>query len=63
MIEWIKRLFGIKSNLERKQEQIRKLHKKAFDAQRKGDLSLAGKYQKEADEIADSILGENHAEG
>jgi len=55
MIDWIKQLFGFKSELERKQEQIRKLHEKAFQAQRKGDLSLVGDYQKQAAEIEDSI--------
>ena len=55
MIKWIKQLFGFKSELEKKQEQIKKLHEKAFHAQRKGDLSLAGDYQKQAEEIADSI--------
>jgi len=63
MLEWIKKIFGIKSELERKQEQIRKLHKKAFDAQRIGDLSLAGKYQKEANVIAESIREDEHEEG
>ena len=55
MLEWIKQLFGFKSELEKKQDQIKKLHEKAFIAQRKGDLSLAGDYQKQAEEIADSI--------
>ena len=55
MIEWIKQLLGFKSELEKKQDQIKKLHEKAFIAQRKGDLSLAGDYQKQAEEIADSI--------
>ena len=59
MIEWIKQLFGFKSELEKKQEQIKKLHEKAFHAQRKGDLSLAGDYQKQAEEIADSIEQSN----
>ena len=63
MIEWIKKLFGIKSELERKQGKMKKLYEKAFDAQRNGDLSLAGKYQKEADEIAESIRGGNCEEG
>ena len=56
MIEWIKQLLGFKSELQKKYDQIRKLEEKAFQAQRNGDLSLAGKYQKQADEIADSIL-------
>lgn len=59
MIEWIKQLLGFKSETEKKQSRIRKLHEKAFKAQRKGDLSLAGDYQKQAEAIADSI---NHSE-
>ena len=55
MIEWIRQMFGFKSALEKKQDMIRKLHEKAFQAQRKGDLSLAGDYQKQAAEIEDSI--------
>ena len=60
MIEWIKQLFGFKSETEKKRDQIKKLHEKAFHAQRKGDLSLAGDYQKQAEEIADSILNSKH---
>ena len=55
MLEWIKQFLGFKSELEKKQEQIKKLHEKAFHAQRKGDLSLAGEYQKQAEAISDSI--------
>ena len=55
MIDWIKQLFGFKSDLEKKQDQIRKLEEKAFQAQRNGDLSLAGDYQKQAEKIAESI--------
>ena len=60
MIEWIKQLLGFKSELQKKQDQIKKLHEKAFQAQRNGDLSLAGDYQKQAEEIADSILNDSH---
>ena len=56
MIEWIKQLFGFKTELEKKLEKIKKLEEKAFQAQRNGDLSLAGKYQKQSEEISDSIL-------
>jgi len=55
MIEWIKQLFGFKSELEKKQDQIKELHEKAFHAQRKGDLSLAGEYQKQAEKIAETL--------
>ena len=55
MIKWIKQLFGFKTDLEKKQDQIRKQKEKAFQAQRNGDLSLAGDYQKQAEKIAESI--------
>ena len=55
MIEWIKQFLGLKSETDKKYDQIKKLHEKAFHAQRKGDLSLAGDYQKQAEEIANSI--------
>lgn len=55
MIGWIKQLFGFKSELEKKQDRIKKLHEKAFHAQRKGDLSLAGEYQKQAEKIAETL--------
>ena len=56
MIEWIKQLLGFKTELEKKLEKIKKLEEKAFQAQRNGDLSLAGEYQKQSEEISDSIL-------
>jgi hypothetical protein len=60
MIEWIKQLLGLKSDLEKKQDQIRKLEEKAFQAQRNGDLSLAGEYQQQAKKIAESIEQSNN---
>jgi Spy/CpxP family protein refolding chaperone len=59
MIEWIKQFLGLKSETDKKHDQIKKLHEKAFHAQRKGDLSLAGEYQKQAQVIADSIENSN----
>ena len=56
MIEWIKQLLGFKTELEKKLEKIKKLEEKAFQAQRNGDLSLAGEYQKQSEAISDSIL-------
>ena len=54
-MNWIKRLFGIKTEEEKLLAKIDKLQKLAFDAQRKGDLSLSGKYQLEIDAIYDKI--------
>ena len=54
-MNWIKKLFGIKSEEEKKLAEIDRLQKLAFDAQRKGDLSLSGKYQLEVDALYDEI--------
>ena len=54
-MSWWKKLLGIKSPVEKKLAEIDRLQKLAFDAQRKGDLSLSGKYQLEVDAIYDQI--------
>ena len=54
-MNWIKKLFGIKSEEEKKLAEVDRLQKLAFEAQRKGDLSLSGKYQLEIDAIYDEI--------
>ena len=54
-MSWWKKLLGIKTPIEKKLAEIDKLQKLAFDAQRKGDLSLSGKYQLEIDVIYDDI--------
>ena len=54
-MDWLKKLFGIKSEEEKKLAEVDRLQKLAFDAQRKGDLSLSGKYQLQIDAIYDEI--------
>ena len=54
-MSWWKKLLGIKSPVEKKLAEIDRLQKLAFAAQRKGDLSLSGKYQLEIDAIYDEI--------
>ena len=54
-MSWWKKLLGIKSEEEKLLAEIDKLQKLAFAAQRKGDLSLSGKYQLEVDAIYDKI--------
>jgi len=54
-MNWIKKLFGIKTPEQKLLAEIDKLQKLAFDAQRKGDLSLSGKYQMEVEAIYDKI--------
>ena len=54
-MSWWKKLLGIKTPIEEKLVEIDKLQKLAFEAQRKGDLSLAGKYQLDVDKLYDEI--------
>ena len=54
-MNWIKKLFGIKTPEQKLLAEVDRLQKLAFDAQRKGDLSLSGKYQLEIDAIYDEI--------
>jgi hypothetical protein len=54
-MNWLKKLLGIKSKEERQQEEIKKLLQKSFEAQRAGDMEMAGVYQKQADEIMDTF--------
>ena len=58
-MKWIRKLFGIKTPLARKQAKLKLIRDKAFQAQRNGKLSLAGKYYHEAEmletEIADIL--------
>ena len=54
-MSWWKKLLGIKSPVEKKLAEIDRLQTLAFDAQRKGDLSLSGKYQLEVDALYDEI--------
>mgnify|MGYP007000370759 len=54
-MNWIKKLFGIKTPEQKLLAEVDRLQKLAFDAQRKGDLSLSGKYQMEVEAIYDKI--------
>ena len=54
-MNWLKKLLGIKSKEEKRQEEIKKLLQKSFEAQRAGDMEKAGVYQKQADDIMDAF--------
>tara|TARA_Y100001972_G_scaffold123329_1_gene170408 strand:+ start:2579 stop:2779 length:201 start_codon:yes stop_codon:yes gene_type:complete len=54
-MNWLKKLLGIKSKEEKQREEIKKLMQKSFDAQRAGDMELAGVYQKQADDIMNTF--------
>lgn len=55
-MSWWKRLLGFLSPKQKLEKKLAKLHKQAFDAQRKGDLSLAGKFQLEIEGVMDAII-------
>ena len=55
-MQWLKRLFGIKSPIEKKKDELSKLQEKAFQAQRNGDLRLAGQYYHKAEALETEIV-------
>ena len=57
-MNWIRKLFGLKTSLEKKQDKLASLRESAFDAQRRGKLSLAGKYLHEAEILETEIVKE-----
>ena len=62
-MNWFRKLLGIKTSIEKKKIKLADLQEKAFQAQRNGDLRLAGKYYHEAEiletEIVESVAKEN----
>ncbi len=54
-MNWLKKLLGIKSKEEKKRQEVRDLLQKSFEAQRAGDMEMAGVYQKQADDIAHQL--------
>ena len=54
-MQWLKNLFKRKTPKELKLEEIEKLRKLAFDAQRNGDLALSGQYELQINTIYEEI--------
>ena len=54
-MNWLKKLLGIKSKEEKQRQKAKDLLQKSFEAQRAGDMELAGVYQRQADDIMDSF--------
>ena len=54
-MNWLKKIFGVKSKEEKQQQKVKDLLQKSFEAQRAGDMEKAGVYQKQADEITESF--------
>mgnify|MGYP003146876225 FL=1 len=55
-MNWFRKLFGLKSPIEKKRAKLALLREKAFQAQRNGDLRMAGKYLHEAEILETSII-------
>lgn len=55
MTSWWKKLLGIKTPKQKKLDEIDRLQKLAFDAQRNGDLSLSGMYLLEVEKLYDDL--------
>jgi hypothetical protein len=56
-MKWLLNLLGIGS-LDKKRNKLKTLKAKAFEAQRSGNLRLAGKYLNEAEFLETEILQE-----
>lgn len=61
-MNWLFRILGVKSKLEKDKQKLKKLREKAYEAQQNGKLSLAGKYLTEAEALETTIVDEeaNH---
>ena len=57
-MKWLLSILGIKSKLEKKKDKLADLQRKAFEAQRNGDLRTAGKYLSEAEQLETEIIDE-----
>ena len=57
-MNWFRKLFGLKSPIEKKKEKLASLREKAFQAQRNGVLRMAVKYLHEAEILETSIIGD-----
>ena len=57
-MQWLLKILGIKSAIEKKEDRLARLREKAFQAQRNGDLSLSGKYLIEVEKLETEILNE-----
>jgi len=55
-MNWIKRLFGLTSPLDKKRKELSEIRRKAMLAQRNGDLRLFGELSKKAETLEDEIV-------
>ncbi len=61
-MKWLFNILGIKSELEKKKSRLADLQRKAFEAQRNGDLRTAGKYLSEAEQLETEIVDETRGD-
>jgi hypothetical protein len=57
-MKWLKKLLGIKSQREKLLEELRLYEKRAFEAQRRGDMEAAGEWQKKAEAVEDAMTND-----
>jgi|SaaInlV_120m_DNA_3_1039746.scaffolds.fasta_scaffold148827_1 hypothetical protein len=57
-MKWLKRLLGIKSQREKLLEELKLYEKRAFEAQRQGDMEEAGKWQKKVEAAEDALTND-----
>lgn len=57
-MKWLKRLLGIKSQREKLLAELSLCEKRAFEAQRKGDMEEAGKWQKKVEAAEDALTND-----
>jgi len=55
-MKWLLGLFGFGDSTARQKKKLKQLREKAFQAQRNGNLSLAGQYLSEAEVLETQIL-------
>ena len=59
-MKWLLSILGIKTGIEKKEQELARLREKAFQAQRNGDLRLSGEYLLEAEKLETEILNEKN---
>ena len=58
-MKWIKKLLGLESNEEKLKRKAKIAEENAFKATRNGDLELAGKFKKEAEDLYEQLYNIN----
>ena len=62
-MQWLLRLLGFSSPIDKNIKRLQSLQNKAFEAQRNGNLRLAGKYLLEAEVLEKEILQAQNQKG